>query len=201
MSTLRTCTKCGAGKPLTDFYRKKAGYQPLCKVCSKAASEEYRAKNRETILALAKKRYAAQRETLLAKQKAYYAANAPERLAYAAKWRAQNPERARLLYEANAEKQRAAAREWKRASPEHQRMLEKARRAVSKRIPAWADRALMADIYKYAKIMRAAGVDCHVDHVVPLRGRTVCGLHTDANLTVVPAEVNLRKGAKLLEAA
>lgn len=201
MSDSRTCTKCGTGKPLTDFSRKKAGYQPLCKLCSKATNDEYRAKNREALLAAAKQRYAANREALTAKQKAYYVKNAAERLAYAAEWRKRNPERARELYKANAEKQKAAAREWKRSNPEHQRMLEKARRAASKRTPAWADRKLMADSYRYAKIMRAHGVDCHVDHIVPLRGKTVCGLHADDNLTVVLAEVNLRKGAKLLETA
>jgi hypothetical protein len=33
------------------------------------------------------------------------------------------------------------------------------------------------DIYALARIYREAGIDCHVDHVVPLRGKTVSGLH------------------------
>jgi hypothetical protein len=40
------------------------------------------------------------------------------------------------------------------------------------------------------------GFEWHVDHVLPLAGKDVCGLHVWSNLRVIPKIENLRKGAK-----
>lgn len=40
------------------------------------------------------------------------------------------------------------------------------------------------------------GFEWHVDHVVPLKGKQVCGLHIWSNLQVIPKIVNLQKGNK-----
>lgn len=68
------------------------------------------------------------------------------------------------------------------------------RTAVQQAKVAWADAALISDIYEYAYLMREAGVICNVDHIVPLRGRTVSGLHTHDNLTVLLKSANSAKG-------
>jgi hypothetical protein len=40
------------------------------------------------------------------------------------------------------------------------------------------------------------GIEWHVDHIIPLRGKEINGLHIWSNLQVIPKILNLRKGAK-----
>ena len=66
--------------------------------------------------------------------------------------------------------------------------------------PAWlteSDLDAMRAIYAEAqRLTNETGILHHVDHIYPLKGRTVCGLHCPLNLQILTATDNLSKGAR-----
>lgn len=61
--------------------------------------------------------------------------------------------------------------------------------------PPWADVGSIQEVYAAADAAtRNTGVLHEVDHVIPLLGRNVCGLHIAANLRVVTRSLNRAKG-------
>ena len=81
---------------------------------------------------------------------------------------------------------------------------ERARRrkmAVRRATPKWLTREQRGEIvafYKEAhRMSQETGVKHHVDHIVPLGGVGICGLHVPWNLQVITATDNLKKGNRV----
>src|SRR3990167_587566 len=62
--------------------------------------------------------------------------------------------------------------------------------------PLWIDRTAIKEFYLARDIMNflyPEEAPWHVDHVIPLAGEYVCGLHHHDNMQLLPGSVNLRK--------
>lgn len=70
-----------------------------------------------------------------------------------------------------------------------------AQRERERATPPWADLKAIAAIYAEAvKRQRETGIiRYHVDHIVPVQGRNVSGLHIAANLQILTQAANLAK--------
>lgn len=61
--------------------------------------------------------------------------------------------------------------------------------------PKWADLERIDEVYRRCiSWSYVTGIKCHVDHIVPLKGENVCGLHVHYNLHVMSARRNAAKG-------
>mgnify|MGYP000902553684 FL=1 len=96
---------------------------------------------------------------------------------------------------------------YREAAPERRQVARGANRAKRRadelrRTPPWADHDLIREVYAEARrLTRQTGVEHHVDHEIPLRGRLVSGLHVHTNLRAIPGGENILKGNRFDEVA
>lgn len=198
----KRCTKCSVPQPLAHFYKTKAnkdGLANFCKACSSARNRTRRENNIERIRATEAAYAATHREEIRVKTRAWYQENKPRKREVSRAWEARNSEYVKEKQSewraANRESGRQAVKNFWRRNPGTRQHADALRRASKlQATPGWVVRDALIEIYAAAAAMRKAGLDVHVDHIVPLRGRGVCGLHVPWNLRIIPAEENMRKG-------
>jgi hypothetical protein len=137
-------------------------------------------------------------------------------------WRAKNPKKVKqhndTQYANHAEKLSARSRKfnaenqekvqvWKRKyQRENPHIFAKsgAKRKAAKlqRTPSWLtdiDFERISNEYRLAALLtKLTKSSWHVDHIIPLQGKMVSGLHVPGNLRVLPAKENISKSNKFL---
>jgi 5-methylcytosine-specific restriction endonuclease McrA len=136
-------------------------------------------------------RYYAKREQYLERKREYYQENKDTIRKQQAEYRADNYDK---VLESNAK--------WRKNNPVQAQMsCINYRYRKAKAIPSWLtpeDRKAITDIYAQCKqTTEETGVPHHVDHIIPINGEAVSGLHVAWNLQVVPASYNLSKKNKV----
>jgi hypothetical protein len=104
----------------------------------------------------------------------------------------------RKWYENNKEQHLANSKAWYEANKHRKLETTTAReKRCVLATPIWADRELIKELYALAKkLTEQTGIPHEVDHVIPLQGRNVSGLHVETNLQVITATENRRKSNK-----
>ena len=201
MIELKTCTKCRKTKTVDLFYKRsdaKSKYTSHCKACKRAHD------NAHCSLAETKKRRAKYSKNLRstpdykAKETAYkHAYHRTDEYRESQRLK----QKARRLNPNILQQNRLRDAAYAKAHPEKFAMKTRKRKiAKLQRTPFWLNDGQtfeMECVYKYCAALRSIGLDYEVDHIIPLQGKLVSGLHAPWNLQVLTASANASKGNRV----
>lgn len=177
---IKKCNNCSVDKELKYFYRNSSnldGFKNICKLCESIRMKEYIRLNKHKLKEQKAKWYKDTIEERKSKSEAYRKTNHEKELERYKKYHRENPTK-RLAYSR--------------------------KRAIRKiqRTPDWLtkeDFITMESFYELAaELTISTGEVHHVDHIIPLKGALVSGLHVPSNLQVITAKENLAKSNKFV---
>lgn len=197
---MRTCNKCKESKELLEFFKnktKKDGYQTQCKTCCKEYHKAWRntPKGKTAISGYVKKYHETPKGKAMRKDSLKKFRQTPkgkELKAITDKKYHSKPE---------VKAKRKVIRNKLMQTPEGRgrESAKRAKRRAAKlqRTPPWLTKEQLKEIeeiYALAKELQWLSEEpLHVDHIIPLQGENVSGLHVPWNLQILPRSLNLSK--------
>ena len=145
-------------------------------------------RDKENQKRIAKEWYERNKELTKERARTWALANPDKKKAIVDKWRTEN-----------LDQHNATNRNWNANNKPRKAALQAKRKSVIlQRTPKWdADAHLIVAKYQVAAMLsRETGEQHHVDHIIPLQGKYVSGLHVFSNLRVIPGSDNVKKSNK-----
>lgn len=174
----KICSYCNEAKPPTEFRK----YRNKCKICQNTSAKEWQKLNKEKVKAYQKKHYYKNYDSRIENARKQNAKKIGVPLTEEQRKRSRVT--SKLHYQANKTKYHMKSHTYK---------MRKA-----KAMPFFANIFYIEEIYALARERtKVMGFQWDVDHIIPLRGKNVCGLHVEWNLRVIPHLENIKKGNKV----
>ena len=126
---------------------------------------------------------------------------------FAKKWNINNVEKCQKIKKQwdklNPERLKNNKERWNATNPSYNAFSKAKRRAsLLQRTPKWLttdDLNKIKLLYKFSvTLKKILNISYHVDHIIPLQGKTVSGLHVPWNLQILSATQNRSKSNKLI---
>jgi len=178
---LKYCYKCKEDKSLDLFGKnsnKKDGLATECRSCKRQGDKDYYQHNANKVKKTVSEYRLNNAEKVKQVKKDWYENNKSHVRTTSAIWAKCNP----IKIQESAKKYRNANRDKRNA------LISRYRATKIQATPAWFESDLVKIVYKKAKEW-----GFEVDHIVPLRGKTVCGLHCWSNLQLLDKSLNSGK--------
>ena len=165
------CNDCKKSIPLESFYRNSSsvdGRDYFCKECRK---------HRKLLRKGQEKAYQKEYRELKRDKRSNYSRDFNKNnKGYFQNWRAMNTDKTRAYAQIYRFRKKSGTPGWLTEDQLHQ-------------IEAFYCHARDCEI--------VSGEKYHVDHIIPIKGENICGLHVPWNLQVLPADVNISKSNKV----
>jgi len=191
---MKICFRCKEAKPLSEYTvdnKSKDGLRSTCKACNAILGKVWVTANKDKLRE--KGRGERWKSYLRSYRKEHKADRAAEARRYRAKYRDEVRAHRRKHYAENKEQLSAYRAEYIKNHPWFNREASSRHRAtVLQRTPKWVDYEALKEIF------RNCPKDMVVDHIIPLRGKNVSGLHVPSNLQYLTPEENGKKSNKFV---
>ncbi|KKL97025.1 hypothetical protein LCGC14_1838570 [marine sediment metagenome] len=185
----QNCTECSKkySKDYFQTYYKTNREIYLERSKQRSQTKEQKARCRDYARKFGKIRYETNREWF----KDYRRKNKEKQQAYMEVY-------SKEYYERNKDSIKEASRYWRQNNPDKAASYREIRNQYLKeRTPRWANLDKIKEIYlERDRLIVETGVQHHVDHVIPLNGKCISGLHIHTNLQILTAAANLNKSNK-----